>query len=89
MLSVNTMASLSNSKLSFQYYHYYYYKHSEKCLNKLLTPKKDMQIKASFSAASGVDLKTLEAAISEKDSDAIKKALDQLSEVGWAEKWIS
>ncbi|XP_022773857.1 uncharacterized protein LOC111316107 isoform X1 [Durio zibethinus] len=94
MLSVNAMASLSNSKLSFQYYYYHYYhnNHSGKCF-KLLTPKKSevlqLQIRASSSAAPDVDLKTLESAISKKDSGAVKEALDQLSEVGWAKKWSS
>ncbi|XVE86673.1 hypothetical protein DITRI_Ditri18aG0053300 [Diplodiscus trichospermus] len=90
MLSVNAMASLSNSKLSFQYY-YYYNKHSRKCF-KLLTPNKlelQLQIRASSSAAPDVDMKTLESAISKKDSGAVKEALDQLSEVGWAKKWSS
>ncbi|KAJ4967167.1 hypothetical protein NE237_019016 [Protea cynaroides] len=46
------------------------------------------RIKAS-SAAPGVDLNTLEASIAKNDSDAVKVALDQLSEVGWAKKWSS
>ncbi|ONK73949.1 uncharacterized protein A4U43_C03F1240 [Asparagus officinalis] len=41
------------------------------------------------SAAPGVDLGTLEAAIAKKDSDAVKGALDQLGEIGWAKKWSS
>ncbi|KAI8540732.1 hypothetical protein RHMOL_Rhmol08G0008700 [Rhododendron molle] len=41
------------------------------------------------SAAPGVDLTTLESAIAKKDSDAVKEALDQLTEVGWAKKWSS
>ncbi|XWS41476.1 hypothetical protein CRYUN_Cryun17cG0085100 [Craigia yunnanensis] len=90
MLSVNAMASLSNPKLYFQYYHYYN-KHSRKCF-KLLTPKKlelQLQLRASSSAAPDVDLNTLGSAISKKDSGAVKEALDQLSEVGWAKKWSS
>ncbi|MED6148724.1 hypothetical protein PIB30_055584 [Stylosanthes scabra] len=45
-------------------------------------------VKAS-SAAPGVDLNTLQSAITKKDSNAVKEALDQLSEVGWAKKWSS
>ncbi|TYI89355.1 hypothetical protein E1A91_D03G050000v1 [Gossypium mustelinum] len=92
MLNVNSMASLSNSKLPFQYFHYYN-KHSSKCF-KVLTPRKsELQlqiIRASSSAAApDVDLNTLESAISKKDSEAVKEALNQLSEVGWAKKWSS
>ncbi|KAK7318538.1 hypothetical protein RJT34_03241 [Clitoria ternatea] len=43
----------------------------------------------SSSAAPGVDLNTLQSAIAKKDSNAVKEALDQLSEVGWAKKWSS
>ncbi|XP_060186071.1 uncharacterized protein LOC132615483 [Lycium barbarum] len=43
----------------------------------------------SSSAAAGVDLNTLQNAISKKDSNAVKEALDQLVEVGWAKKWSS
>lgn len=43
----------------------------------------------SSSAAPGVDLKTLEAAIAKKDADSVKETLDQLSQVGWAKKWSS
>ncbi|KAK8977960.1 hypothetical protein V6N11_059588 [Hibiscus sabdariffa] len=61
----------------------------------LLTPRKSerqLQIRASSSssaAAPDVDLNTLESAISKKDSDAVKEALDQLSQIGWAKKWSS
>ncbi|XP_010937045.1 uncharacterized protein [Elaeis guineensis] len=41
------------------------------------------------SAAPGVDLKALEAAIAKKDSNAVKEILDQLSQIGWAKKWSS
>ncbi|KAL5703814.1 hypothetical protein ACHQM5_022320 [Ranunculus cassubicifolius] len=53
--------------------------------------KKKWCIRASSSAAPapGVDLQGLELAISQKDSDAVKEALDQLSEIGWAKKWKS
>ncbi|XP_031277903.1 uncharacterized protein LOC116136334 isoform X3 [Pistacia vera] len=48
------------------------------------------QIKASsFSAAPGVDLNTLQSSVRKKDSNAVKEALDQLSEEGWAKKWSS
>ncbi|KAF6149317.1 hypothetical protein GIB67_026173 [Kingdonia uniflora] len=47
------------------------------------------RIRASSSAAADVNLKTLEDAVSKKDSDAVKEALDQLKEVGWAKKWGS
>ncbi|KAK4799919.1 hypothetical protein SAY86_025284 [Trapa natans] len=46
------------------------------------------RIRAS-SAAPGVDFKALESAIDKKDSDAVKEALDQLGEIGWAKKWGS
>ncbi|XP_007048114.2 PREDICTED: uncharacterized protein LOC18611673 [Theobroma cacao] len=84
---MNMMASMSNSKLSFQYH--YYFQQSGTCFK--LSPRRDLQVRASSSssAAPDVDLKTLESAISEKDSDAVKEALDQLSEVGWAKKWCS
>ncbi|KAI0494683.1 hypothetical protein KFK09_024826 [Dendrobium nobile] len=41
------------------------------------------------SAAPGVDLEALNAAIAKKDSDAVKDALDQLNGAGWARKWSS
>ncbi|BFG35297.1 hypothetical protein CerSpe_215710 [Prunus speciosa] len=44
---------------------------------------------SSSAAAPGVDLNTLQSAIAKKDSSAVKEALDQLSEVGWAKKWSS
>lgn len=45
---------------------------------------------SSSSAATGrFDLKTLESAIAKKDSNAVKEALYQLSEVGWAKRWSS
>ncbi|KAL7223433.1 hypothetical protein ACSBR1_024973 [Camellia fascicularis] len=47
------------------------------------------RIRASSAASSGVQFTTLESAIAKKDSDAVKEALDQLSEVGWANKWSS
>lgn len=45
---------------------------------------------SSSSAATGsFDLQTLESAIAKKDSNAVKEALDQLREVGWAKRWSS
>ncbi|XP_020206860.1 uncharacterized protein LOC109791905 [Cajanus cajan] len=66
------------------YYHNFHYQH-QTCF-KINLPK--FTTRAS-SAAPGVDLKTLESAISKKDSDAVKEALNELSEVGWAKKWSS
>lgn len=50
------------------------------------SPRK-WRIRAS-SAAPGVDLTTLESAIAKKDSDGVKEALDQLTEVGWAKSGV-
>ncbi|XP_043687550.1 uncharacterized protein LOC122638764 isoform X1 [Telopea speciosissima] len=58
------------------------------CHGKTSPNQKKWRIKAS-SAAPGVDLKSLEAAIAKNDSDAVKVVLDQLNEVGWAKKWSS
>ncbi|KAK1391943.1 Heat-inducible transcription repressor HrcA [Heracleum sosnowskyi] len=44
---------------------------------------------ASSSAPPNVDLSSLDSAISQKDSYAVKEALDQLREAGWAKKWGS
>ncbi|KAG2575105.1 uncharacterized protein LOC120641932 isoform X2 [Panicum virgatum] len=41
---------------------------------------------ASSSAASGVELKALQAAIDKKSSGDVKQALDQLRELGWAKR---
>lgn len=49
---------------------------------------RNWEIRAS-SAAPNVDLTSLESAIVMKDSDAVKEALNQLSEIGWAKKWSS
>ncbi|KAG5041219.1 hypothetical protein JHK85_013695 [Glycine max] len=68
------------------YYHNFHYQHL-RCF-KINLPKWTTSTRAS-SAAPGVDLNTLEFAISKKDSDAVKEALNQLSEVGWAKKWSS
>ncbi|WVZ22027.1 hypothetical protein V8G54_000571 [Vigna mungo] len=63
--------------------YYYHYQH-QRCF-KINLPK---WTRAS-SAAPGVDLNTLQSAISKKDSDSVKEALNQLGEVGWAKKWSS
>ncbi|CAL1380125.1 unnamed protein product [Linum trigynum] len=44
---------------------------------------------SAIPAGGSVDLSTLESAISKKDSTAVKEALDQLSELGWAKRWSS
>ncbi|KAF0890821.1 hypothetical protein E2562_004302 [Oryza meyeriana var. granulata] len=44
---------------------------------------------SSSSAAPGVDLKVLQAAIDKKDGEEVKQALDQLKELGWAKRWSS
>ncbi|KAI3850112.1 hypothetical protein MKW98_001056 [Papaver atlanticum] len=66
---------------------------SKNYLNCLEVPQRRWRIKASSSTvpspSPGVDLKTLEAAISKKDSDSAKEALDKLREDGWAKNWSS
>ncbi|GAB2279330.1 hypothetical protein Dimus_013974 [Dionaea muscipula] len=44
---------------------------------------------AAAAAAPGVDLQPLESALAKRDSDAVKEALNQLNEVGWANRWSS
>ncbi|KAL5188464.1 hypothetical protein HKD37_05G013925 [Glycine soja] len=82
------MTTMANSSLLPKpyYYHNFHYQH-QRCF-KINLPKWTTSTRAS-SAAPGVDLNTLEFAISKKDSDAVKEALNQLSEVGWAKKWSS
>ncbi|KAG5058356.1 hypothetical protein AAZX31_05G171400 [Glycine max] len=82
------MTTMANSSLLPKpyYYHNFHYQHL-RCF-KINLPKWTTSTRAS-SAAPGVDLNTLEFAISKKDSDAVKEALNQLSEVGWAKKWSS
>ncbi|XP_075494049.1 uncharacterized protein LOC142531710 [Primulina tabacum] len=46
-------------------------------------------VQASSSAAPGIDISNLESAIAKKDSDEVKKELDQLTEIGWAKRWSS
>eukprot|EP00262_Sarcandra_glabra_P022052 TRINITY_DN957_c0_g1_i3.p1 TRINITY_DN957_c0_g1~~TRINITY_DN957_c0_g1_i3.p1 ORF type:complete len:334 (-),score=74.58 TRINITY_DN957_c0_g1_i3:70-1044(-) len=76
-ISLTSLASLSNPSFSPFEYHL-----------RISINQKKFRIRAS-SAAPGVDLKTLEAAIAKKDSNAVKETLDQLNEVGWAKKWSS
>ncbi|KAH9610910.1 hypothetical protein KSS87_006586, partial [Heliosperma pusillum] len=58
-----------------------------------LTKKRLTFIRCSSSsspaALPAVDFSTLQSALDKKDSDAVKEALDQLSEVGWAKRWSS
>ncbi|XP_071707352.1 uncharacterized protein [Rutidosis leptorrhynchoides] len=46
-------------------------------------------IRSSSAAPPNIDLTSLESAVAKKDSDAVKEALNQLSENGWAKKWSS
>ncbi|KAJ9670862.1 hypothetical protein PVL29_027041 [Vitis rotundifolia] len=76
-LSMTSVASLSELRcIGFESHH--------TCFR---NPRK-WRIRSS-SAAPGVDLNSLQSAIDMKDSNAVKEALDQLREVGWAKKWSS
>ncbi|KAL9229692.1 hypothetical protein vseg_005131 [Gypsophila vaccaria] len=44
---------------------------------------------SSPAALPATDFTPLQSALDKKDSDAVKQALDQLSEVGWAKRWSS
>ncbi|MED6133590.1 hypothetical protein PIB30_029642 [Stylosanthes scabra] len=66
------------------YHHSFHYSHCRSF--SIILPR--WTVKAS-SAAPGVDLNTLQSAITKKDSNAVKEALDELGEVGWAKKWSS
>ncbi|PNX92278.1 hypothetical protein L195_g015412 [Trifolium pratense] len=86
-----TMPYSSSLHKPYHYYHnninnFHYHNHHQTCFNFNL-PK--FTIRASSSAAPGVDLNSLDSAIAKKDSNAVKEALDQLSEIGWAKKWSS
>uniref|UniRef100_M1C688 Uncharacterized protein n=1 Tax=Solanum tuberosum TaxID=4113 RepID=M1C688_SOLTU len=64
------------------------------CNNPLIiSGKLSFKIRASAASSSpsstGVDLSNLQTAISKKDSNAVKEALDQLVEIGWSKKWGS
>ncbi|WJX53589.1 hypothetical protein P8452_39568 [Trifolium repens] len=85
-----TMPYSSSLHKPYHYYHnninnFHYHHHHQTCFN-INLPK--FTIRAS-SAAPGVDLNSLDSAIAKKDSNAVKEALDQLSEIGWAKKWSS
>ncbi|CAK8578862.1 unnamed protein product [Lathyrus sativus] len=71
---------VSTMSYSSSLYKPYYYCHNHN-LHKFTT--------RASSAAPGVDLNTLDSAIAKKDSNAVKEALDQLNEIGWAKKWSS
>ncbi|GFY80304.1 hypothetical protein Acr_01g0001130 [Actinidia rufa] len=73
-ISLTLSASLSTLALEFD-------------KNSVTKPRK-WRIRAS-SAAPGIGFTTLESAIAKNNSGAVKEALDQLSEVGWAKKWSS
>ncbi|OIW18200.1 hypothetical protein TanjilG_31320 [Lupinus angustifolius] len=66
-----------------------HYIHHNLCFNTNLPKWKTTTTRASSSAAPGVDLNTLQSAIDKKDSSAVKEALNQLNEVGWAKQWSS
>ncbi|KAK1421527.1 hypothetical protein QVD17_23939 [Tagetes erecta] len=46
-------------------------------------------IRSSSTAPPNLDFASLESAIAKKDSDAVKEALNQLSQSGWAKNWSS
>ncbi|XP_021736640.1 uncharacterized protein LOC110703197 isoform X1 [Chenopodium quinoa] len=57
-----------------------------------ITNKRRIIITCSSSTANAlpsVDFNPLQSALEKNDSDAVKDALDQLSEVGWAKRWSS
>ncbi|XP_030975661.1 uncharacterized protein LOC115995294 isoform X2 [Quercus lobata] len=78
------MASLSNLKPVSAFTANY----RPKC-SKTIPRKIKWGVVRASSAAPGVDLNTLQSAIAKKDSNAVKEALDQLNEVGWAKRWSS
>ncbi|RHN42993.1 hypothetical protein MtrunA17_Chr8g0383001 [Medicago truncatula] len=90
MLITTMSYSSSLPKPYYNFYHnhnfHYHHHHHQTCFN-INLPK--FTTRASSSAAPGVDLNTLDSAIAKKDSNAVKEALDQLSEIGWAKKWSS
>ncbi|CAM8930995.1 unnamed protein product [Rhodiola kirilowii] len=78
-ISIPSSNSFSNQAVAcFRFVHH---------KNIIESPKK-WRIKTSY-AAPDVDLRPLESAIEKKDSDAVKEALDQLRDIGWAKKWSS
>ncbi|MFS8018648.1 putative peptidase M41 [Helianthus anomalus] len=50
---------------------------------------RNWRIRSSSAAPPNLDFTSLQSAIDKKDSDAVKEALNQLSESGWAKKWSS
>ncbi|KAJ8437980.1 hypothetical protein Cgig2_033713 [Carnegiea gigantea] len=44
---------------------------------------------SSSAASPAVDFSPLQSGLAKKDSDAVKEALDRLSEIGWAKRWGS
>ncbi|XP_054821245.1 uncharacterized protein LOC129320090 isoform X2 [Prosopis cineraria] len=82
---MTSMTSTSLPKPVFTQYHFHPRRPRRLNIN---LPVPTRRISAS-SAAPGVDLNTLESAIAQKDSNAVKVVLDQLNEVGWAKKWSS
>ncbi|KAM6563692.1 hypothetical protein CsatB_023690 [Cannabis sativa] len=87
------MASLSNLGYAFhgRALTTHFHRPKRNSYNLLLLPHHPwrLTLRASYSAVPSVDLKTLESAIAKKDSTSVKEALDQLSELGWAQKWSS
>ncbi|XP_065874992.1 uncharacterized protein [Euphorbia lathyris] len=75
MASLMTSCFFSNPRLG-----YYQYRHQTQLR---------IRASSSSSAAPGVHLNTLQSAIDKKDSNAVKEALDQLREEGWAKRWSS
>ncbi|KAF8011968.1 hypothetical protein BT93_I0177 [Corymbia citriodora subsp. variegata] len=88
------MASLSDLGIGAVFFsscelHHHHHLHHIQSFHVFKPPRQQQWRNSASSAAPGVDLNVLESAISKKDSDAVKDALDQLSEVGWAKKWSS
>ncbi|KAL3721602.1 hypothetical protein ACJRO7_034010 [Eucalyptus globulus] len=88
------MASLSDLGIGAALFspcelHHHHHHHHHQSFNFFKPPRQLQWRISASSAAPGVDLNALESAIAKKDSDAVKDALDQLSELGWAKKWGS
>ncbi|KAK3411583.1 hypothetical protein EUGRSUZ_I00323 [Eucalyptus grandis] len=89
------MASLSDLGIGAalfspcELHHHHHHHHHHQSFNFFKPPRQLQWRISASSAAPGVDLNALESAIAKKDSDAVKDALDQLSELGWAKKWGS
>ncbi|GAV71426.1 hypothetical protein CFOL_v3_14920 [Cephalotus follicularis] len=78
MVAMTSLTRTTTTYIAFQF-HY----------QKSFKIRTNLRIKASSAAAPGVDLNTLRSAIAKKDSDAVKDALNKLSQVGWAKRWSS